>query len=78
MDILISKTLPEVNHIAYVSHAHRVLLSHSFADSRNEFVEIIVEFIDPTLFVTLFSSEWIYFSHDAYHASDVSSFRLSA
>ena len=74
----VGKTLPEVYHVAHVSHRHRALLHHAALYGRNEFVEIVVQFVHPSLVVALLCRQWVNLCHYAHHAGDVASLRLSA
>ena len=78
MDILIGKALPQVNHVAHVSHAHGVLLGNSLADGRDEFVEIVVELVHPTLCVALLGSQRVDFGNHADHSGNVAGLWLGA
>ena len=73
-----SEALPQIDNVADVGHRNRPLLSYGFADSRNEFVEIAMKFVDPTLCVTLFRCVRIDLSYYAHDAGNVARFGLCA
>ena len=74
----VGKSFPKVYHISYISHRYRALSLHALAYGRNQFVEIIMKLVYPTLVVAFLCSQWIYLSHNTHHASYVASFRLCA
>ena len=78
MYTFVGKSFPKVYHISYISHRNRALSLHALAYGRNQFVEIIMKLVYPTLVVAFLCSQRIYLSHYAHHASYVASLRLCA
>ena len=78
MHILVGEALPQVNDVAYISHAHSAFLFHRLANGRNQFVETVVQLVYPSLCMTFLGSQRIDFSNDAHHSGNVACLWLSS
>ena len=78
MDSLVSEPLPQVHDIADIGQGDDLLAGGGFADPCHQFVEVLVEFIDPALLETLAGGQGIDLRRYADHAGDVAGFRLGA
>ena len=78
IDIFLGKTLPQVHHVAQISHRHGLFPGDGLADGGDEFVEVVVHFVHPSLFIAFHGGLWIDFRHHADHAGDVSGLGLGA
>ena len=76
-DIFFYQTLPQVNDITHVCHRYRAFLSDSLADSGNQFVEVVMQLIHPSLLITFVSSQRIDLCHHADCTGNITSLRLS-
>ena len=76
MDIFFCQTFPKVYHVAHVCHWNHSLLFDSLADCRNQLIKIFVQFVYPTLLMTLASSQRIDFCRYADNTCYVTSLRL--
>ena len=78
MNILSSKSFPQVNNVSYVSERNDFLAFHSLADTRNELIQVLMKLVYPTLLVSLAGCERVNLRDDADHTCDDTSLRLSA
>ena len=78
MHILVGQAFPQINDIAHIGHRDGPLVGHSLADSGNQLVKIVVQFVDPTLVIALLCGQRVDLGGYADHASDVTGLGLSA
>ena len=76
VNAFVSKSFPEVHHVAYIRKRYYFLVSHGFTYALHEFVQVFVQFIHPSLFMTFTCRERIDFRGHAHYSGDVSGLRL--
>ena len=76
VNAFVSKSFPEIHHVAYIRKRYYFLVSHGFTYALHEFVQVFVQFIHPALLMTFAGRERIDFRCDAYDAGDISCLRL--
>ena len=77
VDVLVGQALPEVYDVAHVGHRDDALLADGLADGGNQFVEVVVQLVHPSLVVALAGSQGIDFGRHAHHTGNVASLGLS-
>ena len=76
LDILVGKTFPKIDDVADIGHRDGAPFGNGFAHGGDEFVEIGMQLIDPSLFVSFLCRLGIDFGDDAHHACDVAGLGL--
>ena len=77
-DVLFGQSLPEVDHIAHISHRHHASLADCLSNGGNQLVEAVVQFVDPSLLIAFAGCLRVDLGRDAHHTGDVASLGLSA
>ena len=72
------EAFPQVHHVAHVGERDHFPALHGPADTRDQFVQAVVEFVHPALFVTLVRGQRVDLRRHAHHAGDVSGLGLGA
>ena len=76
MDVFLCKPLPEIDHIALICYRHDFLVCYRLADTRYEFVEVLVDLIHPSLVMSLVRCMRVYLRAYAYYSRYHSGLRL--
>ena len=76
VDFLVCKSFPKVYYIALVCYRYNLLVGYCLADTWNEFVEVCVDLVHPTLIVALVGSVRIYLCTHTHYSRDYTCLRL--
>ena len=76
--VFFRKAFPKIHHIANVSQRDGLPLCNSFFYPRDEFVQVRMEFVHPSLRIALFGSLGVDFGCDAHYSGDISRLGLRA
>ena len=78
VDVVLGGIFPEVHYIALVGIAAGFLLGEARVDVLEQFLNVVIHLIDPTLLITLLRSGRVDFGGDAHHTGDVAGLGLGA
>jgi len=78
LDSFVGESLPEVDYVADVCEGNRFLVCDRLAYAGDQFVEGVVQFVDPALLMALACGLGVDFGYDGNHARDVAGLGLGA
>ena len=74
----VGKTFPKVHYVAHVCYGHHFAAGDGPSDAGDKFVQVVMEFVHPTLVETLLCGRRIDFGGDADHSGYVAGLGLSS